>query len=104
MSHRHEREKNEASVDPFRTGKKRNREVERRQGADRGKFGATRVVMPRRFSTYPRVRTDAAMRLHRKSVGRAPFSTTVLVVGNGRSAGTGGYVENLPACADYGRG
>ncbi len=60
--------------------------------------------MPRRFSTYPRVRTDAAMHLHRKSVGRAPFSTTVLVVGNGRSAGTGGYVGNLPACADFGRG
>ncbi len=39
--------------------------------------------MPRRFSTYPRVRTDVAMHQHRKSVGRAPFSTTVLVVGNG---------------------
>lgn len=62
------------------------------------------MVMPRRFSTYPRVRTEAAMHVHRKSVGRAPFSTTVLVVGNGRSAGTGGYVENLPACAEFGRG
>ncbi len=60
--------------------------------------------MPRRFSTYPRVRTDVAMHQHRKSGGRAPFSTTVLVVGNGRSAGTGGYVGNLPACADFGRG
>lgn len=39
--------------------------------------------MPRRFSTYPRVRTEAAMHVHRKSVGRAPFSTTVLVVENG---------------------
>lgn len=85
-------------------GKKRKREVERRQGADREKFGAEAVVMPRRFSTYPRVRTEAAMHVHRKSVGRAPFSTTVLVVGNGRSAGTGGYVENLPACAEFGRG
>jgi hypothetical protein len=103
LKYRHEREKNEASVDPFLTGKKRKREADRRRGADREKFGATRVVMPRRFPTYPRVRTDVAMHQHRKSVGRAPFSTTVLVVENGRSAGTGGYVGNLPACADFGR-